>query len=70
MISAAVVGVIASLALFFAYHVLWPMGFAANIDIGAAALVCAASALFRRAWSVIPLLVVSALLGMAMRFLF
>lgn len=71
MISAAVVGVIASLALFFAYHVLWPAGFAAHIDIGAAVLACAAAwALFRRAWSVIPLLIVSALLGVAMRFLF
>ncbi|MBX9901029.1 MAG: chromate efflux transporter [Burkholderiaceae bacterium] len=71
MISAAVVGVIASLALFFAYHVLWPAGFAARIDIGAAVLACAAAwALFRRAWSVIPLLIISALLGMAMRFLF
>ena len=43
-ITAAVVGVILNLAIFFAYHVLWPQGFEAGIEwpaalIGAAAFV-------------------------------
>ena len=31
-ITAAVVGVILNLALFFAYHVLWPQGFGGRFD--------------------------------------
>jgi chromate transporter len=31
-ITAAVVGVIVNLALFFGYHVIWPNGFAGNFD--------------------------------------
>lgn len=47
-ITAAVVGVILNLALFFAYHVLWPQGFAGSFEwfsalIGIAAFI----ALFR-----------------------
>lgn len=30
--AAAVVGVILNLAVFFAYHVLWPKGFASPLD--------------------------------------
>ena len=41
-ISAAVVGVILNLALFFAYHVLWPTGSSGRFD-GVAALIAAAS---------------------------
>ena len=33
-ITAAVVGVILNLALFFAYHVLWPQGFGGRFDCG------------------------------------
>ena len=51
-ITAAVVGVILSLALFFGYHVLWPQGFTAPFDIGSAVLtVAAAVALFRYKWT-------------------
>ncbi len=32
-ITAAVVGVILNLALFFAYHVFWPQGYAAGLDV-------------------------------------
>ncbi len=46
-ITAAVVGVILNLALFFAYHVLWPAGFAGAFDgISAAIALGAAIALF------------------------
>ena len=37
-ITAAVVGVIVNLALFFGYHVLWPQGFAGNFDFISAAI--------------------------------
>ncbi|HSB97590.1 MAG TPA: chromate efflux transporter, partial [Spongiibacteraceae bacterium] len=47
-ITAAVVGVIVNLALFFGYHVLWPQGFAGAFDaISALLAVGAALALFR-----------------------
>ena len=56
-ITAAVVGVILNLAVFFAYHVLWPMGFTGRFEwlslaIGAAAGV----ALFRFNVGVIPVI--------------
>jgi chromate transporter len=64
-ITAAVVGVILHLALFFTHHVLWPTGFAGPIDIKAAAMVCVcAGALFWLKWGVIPVLLGSALVGM------
>ncbi len=63
-ITAAVVGVIVNLALFFAYHVFWPMGWRGHFDIAAALLaVAAALALLRFKRSVIEVLVVSAGLG-------
>ena len=47
-ITAAIVGVILNLALFFAYHVLWPSGFSGSFDgISAAIAVLAAVALFK-----------------------
>jgi chromate transporter len=47
-ITAAVVGVILNLALFFAYHVLWPSGFSGSFDgISAAIAVLATVALFK-----------------------
>jgi len=56
-ITAAVVGVILNLALFFAQHVLWPAGFAMGVDWLAAAIpVAAAVALFRVYVGVMPLL--------------
>ena len=46
-ITAAVVGVILNLALFFAYHVLWPQGFAGQFDAPSALIAFgAAVALF------------------------
>jgi chromate transporter len=60
-ITAAVVGVIASLAVFFAGPVLWPAG---RLD-GAAALLMAAAllALLRWRWSVLQVIGVAALVG-------
>ncbi len=65
-ITAAVVGVILNLALFFAYHVWWPQGFAGAFDaVSAAITVAAAVALFRFKTGVLPLLGVCAAAGLA-----
>jgi chromate transport protein ChrA len=54
-ITAAVVGVILNLAVFFAYHVLWPQGLGATFDWFSALLGLAASvALFRYNVGIIP----------------
>jgi chromate transporter len=64
-ITAAVVGVILNLALFFAHHVLWPQGFGGRFDAVAAALtLAAAGALFRFKVGVVPLLAGCALAGL------
>jgi chromate transporter len=65
-ITAAVVGVIVNLALFFAWHVLWPAGWDGRFDgvsalIGVAALV----ALFRFKVGVMPVIGACALAGLA-----
>ena len=76
-ITAAVVGVIMNLAVFFAWHVLWPEAAAAgepfagpfewaSLVIGAAAFV----ALFRFNVGIIPLIGVCGVLGLAYRFAF
>ncbi|WP_051379126.1 chromate transporter [Derxia gummosa] len=63
-ISAAVVGVIASLALAFGAHVLWPAGLAGGVDWTAAGIaVAAALALFRFGRGVIEVIAASALAG-------
>jgi chromate transporter len=65
-ITAAVVGVIVNLALFFAYHVLWPQGFGGRFDIASAVIALAAAvALFRFKLGVIPLLAACAVTGLA-----
>jgi chromate transporter len=65
-ITAAVVGVIASLAAFFAYHVLWPQGLAGPFDFVSAGIsVAAAVALFRFAAGVIPVIGACGLVGLA-----
>ena len=65
-VTAAVVGVILNLALFFAYHVLWPRGFAGAFDVTSAVIaVAAAVALFRFKVGVIPLLAACAAAGLA-----
>jgi chromate transporter len=67
-ITAAVVGVIANLALFFAWHVLWPQGWAGRFDaVSAAIAVGAALALFRFKVGVMPLIGACAGLGLALR---
>ena len=67
-ITAAVVGVILNLALFFAYHVWWPQGFSGPFDAPSAALtVLAAVALFRFKLGVVPLILGCGLLGVAWR---
>jgi chromate transporter len=64
-ITAAVVGVIVNLALFFAYHVLWPQGFSGRFEwLSAAIAVAAAVALFRLKVGVIPLLGACAAAGL------
>jgi chromate transporter len=67
-ITAAVVGVIVNLAVFFAYHVLWPEGLSGRFDwisalIGAAAFV----ALFRFKAGIIPVVAACGLAGLALR---
>ncbi|MEA2094294.1 MAG: chromate transporter, partial [Pseudomonadota bacterium] len=65
-ITAAVVGVILNLAVFFAYHVLWPQGFEAAFEwfsalTGAAAFV----ALFRYKVGIVPVIGACAVVGLA-----
>jgi chromate transporter len=65
-ITAAVVGVILNLALFFAWHVLWPQGFGGRFDAVSAAITVAATiALFRFKVGVMPLLGACATAGLA-----
>lgn len=67
-ITAAVVGVILNLAMFFAYHVLWPAGLRGGLDIGSAVIACAAAmALFRFQLGVMPLLALCAAAGWGLR---
>jgi chromate transporter len=67
-ITAAVVGVILNLALFFGYHVLWPNGFAGSIDwISLTIAIVAALALFRYKQSVIRVIAACALIGFLVR---
>ena len=67
-ITAAVVGVILNLALFFAYHVLWPRGLGAPFDwVSATMTVLAVVALLRLRWSVLQVIACSALIGLLIR---
>ncbi len=69
-ITAAVVGVILNLALFFGYHVLWPAGLAGRLDWPSAVIaLSAALALFRYKRNIIHVLVASALAGLLWRWL-
>jgi chromate transporter len=66
-ITAAVVGVILNLALFFGYHLLWPQGFTGPFDAVSAAIAIAAGvALFKYQRSVMQVLAACALLGLAL----
>jgi len=67
-ITAAVVGVILNLALFFAYHVFWPQGFGGRFDLPSALIAAAAAlALFRFKVGVLTLLAACAVVGLALR---
>jgi len=74
-ITAAVVGVIVNLAVFFAWHVFWPHGWDAGsalhgIDIaGLAVGVIATAALFRFKAGVIPVILACGAAGLALRFM-
>jgi chromate transporter len=66
-ITAAVVGVILNLAVFFAYHVLWPDGLAGRFDwISALIGVAAFIALFRFKVDVIPVIATAGAIGLVL----
>lgn len=70
-ITAAVVGVIFNLALFFGYHVLWPAGFSGHFDWPSALIALAASiALFRFKRNVIQVIAACAVVGLLAKTLF
>jgi chromate transporter len=70
-ITAAVVGVVLNLALFFAYHVLWPAGLDSGFDWPSAAIGCGALiALTRFKAGVIPVIAACAALGLAAKLFF
>ena len=67
-ITAAVVGVVLNLALFFGYHVLWPAGFAGPFDwLSALIALGAAVALFRYRRKVIHVIAACAVIGLALK---
>lgn len=70
-ITAAVVGVVLNLALFFGYHVLWPQGFNSAFDwVSALIALAAAIALLRFKRSVTEVIVACALLGLILKTIF
>jgi chromate transporter len=69
-ISAAVVGVIVNLAMFFGYHVLWPEATGRTFDWQAAVVaLLAAAALFRLKRGVIEVILGCAVIGLAIEWL-
>ena len=69
-ITAAVVGVIVNLAMFFAYHVLWPQGFGGRFDVASAVIAGAAAvALMRFKLGVVTVLAGCALAGLGLQML-
>jgi chromate transporter len=67
-ITAAVVGVILNLGMFFGYHVLWPQGFAGTFDwLSALLALAAAVALFRFKRGVIEVIAASAVIGLVLK---
>lgn len=67
-ITAAVVGVILNLAVFFAYHVLWPTGFAGSFDWPSLLTgLAAAAALFRYQAGIMPVIAACGAAGLASR---
>jgi chromate transporter len=68
-ITAAVVGVILNLAVFFAYHVLWPQGLAGPFDLPSAIIgIVAFIALWRYKAGIIPVIVACGVVGLAWSF--
>lgn len=68
-ITAAVVGVIINLAVFFAWHVLWPEGVGGRFEWASAAIgLTAAVALFRFKVGVIPVVLGSGIAGLLFQF--
>ena len=68
-ITAAVVGVVVNLAVFFAYHVMWPEGLKGQFDWTALGITLGAVlALFYFKWSVMQVLGVCAVIGLALKF--
>ncbi len=63
-VTAAVVGVIVNLAVFFAQHVFWPDGLRSRADFVAIGIAIAAFLALRRGLSVVVLVVLCGLLGM------
>ena len=69
-ITAAVVGVILNLALFFAWHVFWPQGVAGAPDLMSMLIaIMALIALFRFKLGVLPLLAACAVAGLLFKLL-
>jgi chromate transporter len=74
-ITAAVVGVIVNLAVFFAWHVFWPRGYDVGVALrgidlaGLGIGIAAALALFRFKAGVIPVILVCGAAGLAIRLL-
>ncbi|MGZ3306311.1 MAG: chromate transporter, partial [Asticcacaulis sp.] len=67
-ITAAVVGVILNLALFFGYHVLWPQGFGGAFDwVSALIAVAAAFALIRFKANVMAVIAACACIGLGLQ---
>jgi chromate transporter len=67
-ITAAVVGVVINLALFFGYHLLWPEGFEGALDVRSALIaIGAALMLFQYKRSVMQTIGLCALVGMAVK---
>ena len=67
-ITAAVVGVIFNLALFFGYHTVWPQGFGAPLDITSALIALAAAiALLKYKLNVMQVIAVCGLLGVLIK---
>ncbi len=67
-ITAAVVGVVLNLALFFGYHLLWPEGFAGAFDVRSALIaIGAAVALFKYKRGVMEVIALCALVGLAVK---
>jgi chromate transporter len=67
-ITAAVAGVIANLAVFFAWHVFWPTGFDGAFDWRSLLIALAAAiALLRYRQGVVRVIIACALIGMTLQ---